>query len=87
MNAGNYVFRVAGDSGFRLWVNGVLRIDRADNRSTSTATASINLTAGQQANIRLEYYGLSNRSLIRLDWRQPGAFNYSAIPAEQLSPV
>ena len=87
MNAGNYVFRVVGDSGFRLWVNGVLRIDRADNRSTSTATASINLAAGQQANIRLEYYGLSNRSLIRLDWRKPGAFNYSAIPAEQLSPV
>jgi hypothetical protein len=46
---------------------------------------AVSLAAGQQLPIRLEYYGLANRSLIRLDWRRPGAGMFSNIPPSQLS--
>ncbi|MBU6294215.1 MAG: hypothetical protein KJS91_05980 [Planctomycetes bacterium] len=85
IEAGVHQLRVTADSGFRLWVGGVLRIDRADNRATATASVAVSLAAGQQLPIRLEYYGLANRSLIRLDWRRPGAAMFSNIPPSQLS--
>ena len=54
--SGNYSFYVRGDDGFRLYVNNVLIIDNWVDEAATIKTGTINLTAGQEYPIKLEYY-------------------------------
>lgn len=85
IEAGGYQFRVTANDGYRLWINGVLTLDRPDNRALSSSTTStITIPAGQRAQVKLEFYGYTNRSQITLDWRRPGTLSFSTIPSSQL---
>lgn len=87
VGAGNYLFRTISDDGVRLWVNGVLRINNPANRTVSTnTTTAINIPVGQKVQVKLEYYGYTNKSLVRLEWRRPGTTGFSVIPGSQLFP-
>jgi beta-glucosidase len=55
-SSGNYVFYVAGDDGFRLWVNNQLIIDNWVDEAVTTKTGSINLATGVEYPVKLEYY-------------------------------
>lgn len=85
MVTGSYQFRTTSDDGVRLWINGVLKINNPGNRTvTNNTTSSIDIPAGQRVQIKLEYYGYVNKSLIRLDWRRSGTSSFVTVPANQL---
>jgi hypothetical protein len=87
VGAGNYLFRTISDDGVRLWVNGVLRINNPANRTVSTnTTTAITIPVGQKVQVKLEYYGYTNKSLVRLEWRRPGTTGFSVIPDSQFFP-
>jgi len=85
--SGSYTLRTSSDDGVRLWVNGALAIDNwTDHAPTANTSAAITLSAGTQADIRLEYYERGGGAVMRLHWLQPGTTAFAAIPAAQLLP-
>lgn len=85
MEAGGYQFRVTANDGYRLWINGVLALNRPDNRvASSSNTPTITIPAGQRVQVKLEFYGYTNRSQVALNWRRPGALSFSTIPTSQM---
>ena len=66
-----YTFSLDADDGVRLWINGNLLIDHWVRDQSRIDTASINLVAGQRADIRLEYFQLHGSSRCRLSWSSP----------------
>jgi hypothetical protein len=65
--AGNRTFRTVSDDGVRLWVDGVLRIDRWTDHGPTTDTATQSLTAGEH-DVRVEYYERGGGAVIQVSW-------------------
>ncbi|MCB0836174.1 MAG: PQQ-dependent sugar dehydrogenase, partial [Bacteroidetes bacterium] len=63
-----YTFYTNSDEGVRLYVDGVLIIDKWVNQGPTEWTGNIALTAGQKVDITLEYYEASGISLVELYW-------------------
>ena len=87
---GTYTFRLQAKDGVRLWVNNKLLIDdwrRIFNQFSGTAhpTGSIKLTAGQRADIRLEYFQSDGYCICNLYWSAP-AMAEEIVPKSQLYP-
>ena len=71
--SGTYYFSTNADDGVRLWVNGVQLInDWNAHPPVVNNGASINLTAGQRYDIRLEYFENVGGALAKLWWSYPG---------------
>ena len=69
---GTYKFSTLNSDGVRLYINGVLVInDYTDQTTNWTDGASVNLTAGQMADIQLEYYDNANPAVAKLKWTGP----------------
>jgi PA14 domain len=84
---GSYVFQTRADDGVRLWVNGVLMVnDWSSFLARDNTTVALNLTAGQQVSIVMEYYEGGGDSTALLRWRPPGASTYGLIPQTLLNP-
>jgi MSHA biogenesis protein MshQ len=49
-------------------------------------SVTVNLVAGQQVPVRLEYYEKGGNAVIQLRWLTPGNSTYVTIPATQLTP-
>lgn len=64
----NYKFHVRSDDGARLWVNGVLLIDKWLDQSAEWRSASIALTAGRKYDLVLEYCENDGDATCRLFW-------------------
>jgi N-acetylmuramoyl-L-alanine amidase len=79
-----YTFSVRSDEGVRLWVNGVLLIDRFVTQATTEWSGSIALTAGQKADIILEYFEATGSAGCELRWSSASQIR-EIIPATQLS--
>lgn len=80
-----YNFYVTVDDGVRLWVAGQLVVDAWIDQSPTQWTGAIALTAGQLADIQLEYYENGGGALMRLEWEsfsQPR----EVVPADRLYP-
>lgn len=72
--SGRYEVTVTGDDGFRLFVDGRKVIDEWTTTPRARAvSASVDLSAGKPAEIRLEYFEAIRDAEIRLGWRAPGA--------------
>ena len=85
VESGYYSLRAFNDSGVRVWVNGVLRIDNWRVRPMGYSTSGlIYLKAGQKADIRVEYFHNTGPAQFRLEWRRPGRSIYTQIPSSQL---
>jgi len=83
---GNYTFSTVTDDGVRLWVNGVLRIDRwTNNAPTTNTSAPISLIAGMKYSVVMEYYERKGGAVARLRWAYPGQ-GTQAIPQPRLFP-
>jgi hypothetical protein len=74
------------DDGVRLWVNGQLLIDNWTNHAPTENSGSINLTAGQDYSLVLEYFEGGASATIQLKWVPPGSDSLLHIPASQLFP-
>jgi hypothetical protein len=66
--SGTYTFFTSTDDGVRLWVNNVLLIDKWVNQGTTEWSGTINLTAGQKYDIRMDYYENGGGAVARLLW-------------------
>ncbi len=95
IESGTYTFRTTSDDGVRLWVNNVLLVDKWIDQSATSWSNTINLTAGQLYDIRVEYFENTGDALVRLEWQRPGkAFEvvptqalYTAGPTSNTPPV
>ncbi len=83
--AGTYTFFTRTDDGVRLWVNGVLLIDRWQNQSVTEWSGTIALQADTAYPLRLEYYENTGNAVCELRWRPPGGTK-ALIPAANLRP-
>lgn len=63
-----YTLTLDADDGVRLWINDKLLIDHWVRDQSRIDTATVKLTAGQRASIRLEYFQLHGSSRCRLYW-------------------
>jgi glucose/arabinose dehydrogenase len=83
--SGTQTFYTLSDDGVRLWVNGVLLIDNWTDHGPTENTGTINLTAGQRYDVKMEYYEHSNGAVARLLWSAAGVAK-EVVPASQLFP-
>jgi len=70
--SGNYTFSALTSDGVRLYINGNLVIDRFVDQSTRwTDSSPVYLTAGQYAEIYVEYYENTGDAVAKLKWTGP----------------
>lgn len=82
---GTYTFTATADDGYRLWVNGVILIDKWFDQPPTTYTATANLTAGQSYDVRIEYYENGGVATAKLAWAYTGVAT-QPIPSTYLCP-
>ncbi len=84
---GNYTFSVTGDDGVRLWIGGNQVINAwVDQSATTVSSAAITLTAGQEYDVKMEYYEHGGSAVAKLLWAY-GSVAQSAIPQTYLYPA
>ena len=69
---GTYGFSLTSDDGSRLYVNNQLVVNNWYAQGSTTRTGQIALTAGQPADIRVEYYQGGGGDNLSLGWSVPG---------------
>ncbi len=73
-STGLYTFRTRSDDGVRLYINGVLVIDNwTDHGPTNNDALPYLLTAGQNFDVKLEYYENAGGAVMQFLWSQPGS--------------
>jgi GH43 family beta-xylosidase len=78
-----YTFYTTSNQGVRLWVDGKLLIDNWEPHETVVDQATINLSAGQKYDIRLEYFEQFGTAQIKLEWSSASQ-SRQVVPAAQL---
>jgi len=72
-----YKFTVQGDDGYRLWVNNEKVIDFWSDHSSIAKSTLLQLEAGKEYSIKLEYYESDGDASISLAWFQPQDENFN----------
>ena len=78
-----YQFHVRSDDGVRLWVNGVLLLDKFIAQGATEWSGSIALVAGTKYDMRLDYFEGTGNALAELRWSSPSQVK-EIIPTTQL---
>lgn len=78
-----YTFYTRTNEGLRLWVNNQLIIDHWQTQPATEWSGQIELTAGQQVTIKMEYFENKNKASAELRWSSP-ATPKQIIPQSQL---
>ena len=81
-----YTFYTRSDDGVRLWVNGVLLVDKWVNQSSVEWSGVLALTAGQVYDIQLDYYENTSSAVAQLCWSSPSQAK-EIVPQTQLYPA
>jgi beta-glucosidase len=68
---GTYTFGLTSDDGSRLFINGQQVIDNWRDQAANTETAQVSLTAGQPAQIEVDYYQDGGDASVNLGWQTP----------------
>jgi DNA-binding beta-propeller fold protein YncE len=84
-DTGTYTFSTNSDDGVRLWVDNKLIIDHWQVQSEKKWSATIDLQAGQNYPIRLDYYDNTAGAKAQLIWDTPSGPEH-VIPSYRLSP-
>lgn len=83
----NYTFYVNADDGVRLWIDGQLILNQWQDQSAQIESSKINLIAGNQYNIQLEYFENLGGAAINLLWESPSQIK-EVVPQNYLySPI
>jgi hypothetical protein len=69
---GVYNFTATVDDGFRLYVGGILLVDKWFDQAPTTYTQAANLTAGNTYDVRIEYYENTGGAVAKFGWSYPG---------------
>ncbi|HEX8852058.1 MAG TPA: PA14 domain-containing protein, partial [Pyrinomonadaceae bacterium] len=80
-----YTFHTLADDGVRLWVDGQLLVNEWSDRAPTESSGTIQLTAGQKYDIRMEYYENGGAATAKLLWSSPRQTK-QVIPQTQLYP-
>lgn len=82
-----YTFSAKAEDGVRLYVNNQLIINNWQNQSggATTTSGTINLTAGQWYDIRMEFYSSTGNATAQLFWSSPSTPK-QLVPDTQLAP-
>ncbi len=80
-----YTFYVNCDDGQRLWVDGQQLVDDWTEHGPTERSGSIDLKAGQQYDIRMEYFQGGGGASAQLSWSSASQAK-EVIPAQQLIP-
>jgi len=67
-SSGNYRFTVTSDDGVRLYVDGVVRLDKWFGQASTTYTVDVPLTAGNHV-IKMEYFEIGGDAIAKLSWQ------------------
>ncbi len=78
-----YTFNTLSDDGVRLYIDGQLLIDQWIDQSATNFTGAIDLEAGVQYDIRLEYFERIGRAEMRLQWSSDSQA-FETVPTSQL---
>jgi beta-glucosidase len=77
--SGHTKFYLRADDGSRLFINGNRLIDHWQDSAADVQTATINLTAGQRYELRVEYFQTGGNMAVQLGWDEPGAQPYNEV--------
>ena len=80
-----YTFHTESDDGVRLWVNGQQLVDNWTDHATAEDKGAIQLEAGRQYDVVMEYYEATGDAVARLFWSSP-SFEKVIIPQSRLFP-
>ena len=78
-----YTFYVAGDDGWRLWINGAVVAEDWSLHSLRGVSATVNLTAGVKNDIQLEYFQGQGYAALQLNWSSPSV-PFGLVPQRSL---
>ena len=81
-----YTFYTNTDDGVRLWVNGVLLVDKWIDQAATEWSGTIALTAGTKYDIKMEYYENGGGASAQLSWSSSSQAK-QIIPQSQLYPA
>ncbi|MDD3145960.1 MAG: DUF2341 domain-containing protein [Candidatus Riflebacteria bacterium] len=82
----DYMFYTSTDDGVRLWVNGVLLVDKwIPQAATEWNGSTIELIAGNKYPVTMEFYEQGGLAVARLSWESPSTPK-AVIPASRLFP-
>jgi hypothetical protein len=81
--SGTYRLTTVSDDGVRLWLDGKLLIENWTDHAPSEDHATVELTAGRTAELRLEYYQGGGGATVRLRWTRPDGTT-EVIPPDRL---
>jgi len=70
--SGLFTFTTTTDDGVRLWIDGQLVINNWVDHSAKKNKATINLSAGQKVDVKMEYYENRGVATAKLGWTVPG---------------
>jgi hypothetical protein len=79
---GNYTFYTRTDDGVKLYIDGVLSIDKWVNQSSTEWNTTKTLTAGYHS-IQMDYYENSGYAVAQLSWKPPTS-DKALIPSTNL---
>ncbi|EDX71250.1 PA14 domain protein [Coleofasciculus chthonoplastes PCC 7420] len=83
LHSETYQFKTSSDDGVRLWVNDQLLVDNWTDHGVTDNRGTIDLEAGQQYEIRMDYYENRGKSVAQLAWSSPSQ-SEEIIPKSQL---
>ncbi|MDD4636173.1 MAG: glycoside hydrolase family 76 protein [Bacteroidales bacterium] len=81
--SGTYTFYITSDNGRRVWINNQLIIDKWITDQDITYSGTIDLTAGEKYEFKVEYYESSGNANIKLEWESADQTR-EVIPNSQL---
>lgn len=83
---GAFTFTTTSDDGVRLYVNNQLIINNYTDHAATDNSGTINLTAGQLYDIKMEFYENGGLAVAKLSWSYPGQAR-QIVPATRLFPI
>lgn len=86
-STGNYEFVVAGDDGYRLWVNNELVIDNWKDQAITTEKVTLSLSANEYYPVKLEYYENGGLAEISFGYRYKDGDYVEAVNAAKACDV
>ncbi|MEM7167349.1 MAG: family 16 glycoside hydrolase [Planctomycetota bacterium] len=82
--AGEYKFRLTSDDGSALTIDGKSVLDHDGLHGPTAVEGSVTLAAGY-CQLAIEHFENGGGEMVRLEWQQPGAEEFSVLDAEHLT--
>ena len=82
--AGTHAFRLTSDDGSRLWLDGTRVINHDGLHGPTPMEGSADLGVGYHS-LRIEHFDRAGGQQVTLEWRPPGATDFTVVPNSALS--